>query len=216
MQILLLVASYWVPPSPPLVHLNLSSQYQEKKHNGGPLLADGLRHMLTHPLKAWSLDERRCLLICHWLLLVVTRSLSDFWCSKRSPGSKVSGMPSSTIGLSEGSFLTGLVAAYSYPSSNCTKDTMCSDTWFPEEHAPRPKSPHSHLLRTPWCLPVMSFATPEPCWNIDAFQIEAAGPWQRREHLSRCGEAYVHVTVQYGSLQQLHHFSSPHCWYQKW
>ena len=35
---------------------------------------------------------------------------------KRSPGSKVSGMPSSTIGLPEGSFLAGLVAAYSYPS----------------------------------------------------------------------------------------------------
>ena len=35
---------------------------------------------------------------------------------KRSPGSKVSGMPSSTIGLPERSFLTGLVAAYSYPS----------------------------------------------------------------------------------------------------
>ena len=35
---------------------------------------------------------------------------------KRSPGSKVSGMPSSTIGLPEGSFLAGLIAAYSYPS----------------------------------------------------------------------------------------------------
>ena len=35
---------------------------------------------------------------------------------KRSPGSKVSGMPSSTIGLPEGSFLAGLVAEYSYPS----------------------------------------------------------------------------------------------------
>ena len=35
---------------------------------------------------------------------------------KRSPGSKVSGMPSSTIGLPEGSFLAGLVTAYSYLS----------------------------------------------------------------------------------------------------
>ena len=35
---------------------------------------------------------------------------------KRSPGSKVSGLPSSTIGLPEGSFLAGLIAAYSYPS----------------------------------------------------------------------------------------------------
>ena len=35
---------------------------------------------------------------------------------KRSPGSKISGMSSSTIRLPEGSFLTGLVAAYSYLS----------------------------------------------------------------------------------------------------
>ena len=27
------------------------------------------------------------------------------------------------------------------------------------------------------------------------------GPWLRREHLSRCGEAYVHVTVQSPPLQ---------------
>ena len=35
---------------------------------------------------------------------------------KRSPGSKISGLPSSTIALPEGSFIAGLVAAYSDPS----------------------------------------------------------------------------------------------------
>ena len=35
---------------------------------------------------------------------------------KRSPGPKVRGMPSSTIGLPEGSFLVDFVTEYSYPS----------------------------------------------------------------------------------------------------
>ena len=35
---------------------------------------------------------------------------------KRSPGPKVRGMPSSTIGLPEGSFLVDIVTEYSYPS----------------------------------------------------------------------------------------------------
>ena len=36
---------------------------------------------------------------------------------KRSPGPKVRGMPSSTIGLPEGSFLVDIVTECSYPSS---------------------------------------------------------------------------------------------------
>ena len=35
---------------------------------------------------------------------------------KRSPGPKVRGMPNSTIGLPEGSFLVDIVTEYSYPS----------------------------------------------------------------------------------------------------
>ena len=35
---------------------------------------------------------------------------------KRSPGPKVRGVPSSTIGLPEGSFLLDYVTGYSYPS----------------------------------------------------------------------------------------------------
>ena len=50
------------------------------------------------------------------LLLVVTRSLSDYLMLKRSPGPKVRGVPSSTIGLPEGSFLINFVTEYSYPS----------------------------------------------------------------------------------------------------
>ena len=80
--------------------------------------------MLTHPLKAWSLDGWGMPIASTGaatssgaeLLLVVTRSLSDYLRLKRSPGPKVRGMPSSTIGLPEGSFLVGLVTACSYPS----------------------------------------------------------------------------------------------------
>ena len=89
MQTLLPVASYWVPPSPPLVHLNLSSQYQVKKHNWWPLYADGVAAHAYSPVEgmvSWWVGDanclsRRCHLIWRWLLLVVTRSLSDFWCS---------------------------------------------------------------------------------------------------------------------------------------
>ena len=35
---------------------------------------------------------------------------------KRSPGSKISGLPSSTIALPEGSFLAGLVTLHDYGS----------------------------------------------------------------------------------------------------
>ena len=44
-------------------------------------------------------------------MVVVTRSLSDYLMLKRSPGPEVRGMPSSTIGLPEGSFLAGFVTA---------------------------------------------------------------------------------------------------------
>ena len=47
---------------------------------------------------------------------MVTRLPSDYLILKRSPGPKVSGLPSSTIGLPEGYFLAGLVTAHSYPS----------------------------------------------------------------------------------------------------
>ena len=65
-----------------------------------------LRHMFTHPLKAWSLDE--------WgMPTASTGAVTSFdadycwWLRARC---------SSTIGLPEGSFLAGLIAAYSYPS----------------------------------------------------------------------------------------------------
>ena len=45
-----------VPPFSTIVHLNLPSQYQLKKLSGGLFLQMGQRHMLTHPLKAWSMS----------------------------------------------------------------------------------------------------------------------------------------------------------------
>ena len=43
---------------------------------------------------------------------------------KRSPGPKVRGMPSSTIGLPEGSFLVDIVTEYSYPSRKEEKEHL--------------------------------------------------------------------------------------------
>ena len=81
------VASQLVLAYSPTVHLKLPSLYQLKKHQRWPFSTE--RHMLPHPLKAWSLGEwgmpncfnRRFHLIWHWFLLVVTRSLSTLWCS---------------------------------------------------------------------------------------------------------------------------------------
>ena len=124
MQTLFPVAPYLVPPSSPIVYLNLPSQYQLKKHQWWPFSTDGVAAHAYSPVEGmvsrWVGDanclNRRCHLIRRWLLLVVTRSVSDYLMLKRSPGPKVSGMPSSTIGLPEGSFLAGLVTEYSYPS----------------------------------------------------------------------------------------------------
>ena len=66
----------------------------------------GQRHMLPHPLKAWSLDEwgmpncfnRRFHLIWRWLLLVVTRSLSTLWCSNDLLALRSVGCPAPPLG----------------------------------------------------------------------------------------------------------------------
>ena len=113
MQTLFPVASYLASPSSSIVHLNSPSQYQLKKHQWWPFSTDGVAAHAHSPVEVGDANclNRRCHLIWHWLLLVVTRSLSDYLMLKRSPGPKVRGMPSSTIGLSEGSFLAGLVTA---------------------------------------------------------------------------------------------------------
>ena len=105
-----------------MVHFDITSQYLVKKHKCWPCSTDGtVTHAYTHPLKAWSLGE--------WLMPTAStavstssgadycrRSLIDYMMLKRSPGPEVRGVPSSTIGLPEGSFLTDFVTEDSYPS----------------------------------------------------------------------------------------------------
>ena len=124
MQTLFRVASYLVPPYSPIVHLNLPSQYQLKKHQWWPFSTDGTAAHAYSPVEGmvsrWVGDancfNRRFHLIWRWVLLVVARSMSDSLMLKRSPGPQVRGMPSSTVGLPEGSFLVDFVTEYSYPS----------------------------------------------------------------------------------------------------
>ena len=86
MQTLFPVASYLVPPYSPIVHLNIPSQYQLKKHQWWPFSTDGPAAHAYSPVEGMA------------------------------PGPKVRGMPSSTIGLPEGFFLVDFVTEYSYPS----------------------------------------------------------------------------------------------------
>ena len=63
--------------------------YQVKKRTGWPLSVNGVATHAYSPVEGmvsrWVGDanclNRRCHLICCWLLLVATRPLSDFWCS---------------------------------------------------------------------------------------------------------------------------------------
>ena len=97
MQTLFRVASYLVLPFSPIVHLNLPSQYQLKKHQWWPFSTDGTEAHAYPPVEGmisrWVGDancfNRRFHLIWRWLLLVVTRSLSDYLMLKRSPGPTV-------------------------------------------------------------------------------------------------------------------------------
>ena len=103
-----------------------------KKHQRWPFSTDGTEAHAYPPVEGmisrWLGDancfNRRFHLIWRWLLLVGTRSLSDYLMLKRSPGPKVRGMPSSTIGLPQGSSLVDFVTEYSYPSRKIEQKFM--------------------------------------------------------------------------------------------
>ena len=150
MQTLLPVASYWVPPSPPLVHLNLPSQYQVKKHDWWPLSTDGVAAHAYSPVEgmvSWWVGDanclnRRCHLIWRWLLLVVTRSLSDFWCSNDLRALRSVGCPAPPSGCLRDLFSLVLSLRTVTPPENRPDKRFCAmrrrrNTWRDSPRIPR-------------------------------------------------------------------------------